>query len=168
MEVKGTPTVNGTSIEEPEVLGDAIVETGDGLEFSYAGTAYCDVTDIPEQVRVIDGLYIDKNVEIWHEKDYKFNAPHHFVLVQPLNDQTGKLVGTVDFQEGPIGEVGVNGVSNEMLITMVIARLRGFQNSEYSSRDNALAITDLENALLRLNKRTYDREARKVEGTSQV
>jgi len=34
---------------------------------------------------------------------------------------------TILFQNGPIGEVGVNGVTNEALLAIVADRLRGFQ-----------------------------------------
>ena len=43
-----------------------------------------------------------------------------------------------------------------------------FQHSEYSSRENAVVITKLEEALMWLRKRTLDREARGVEGTSKI
>ncbi|MFT9371937.1 hypothetical protein [Paenibacillus polymyxa] len=59
-------------------------------------------------------------------------------------------------------------MTNEDLIAMVIARLEGFQNSEFRNRYNAVAITKLEEALLWLRKRTLEREARGVEGTHTV
>ena len=65
-------------------------------------------------------------------------------------------------------ECGVNGVCNEDLINMVIDRLEHFQNSEFRCRENALAITALEEALLWLRKRTMGREQRGVEGTHIV
>lgn len=74
----------------------------------------------------------------------------------------------IHFQEGPIKECGVNGVCNEDLINMVIDRLEHFQNSEFKCRENALAITNLEEALLWLRKRTMGREQRGVEGTHTV
>lgn len=55
----------------------------------------------------------------------------------------------ITFQEGPIKECGVNGVCNEDVIAMVIARLEGVpKKSEFACRENALAITKLEEALL--------------------
>lgn len=74
----------------------------------------------------------------------------------------------VKFQKGPIKENGVNGCCNEDLIAMVIDRLNSFQESPYKCRENALAITKLEEALLWLRKRTMDRERRNVEGTHAV
>ncbi|MGL6059004.1 MAG: hypothetical protein ACRC17_11930 [Culicoidibacterales bacterium] len=101
----------------------------------------------------------------------KFNAPHHFKVYDSskLNqiDPEFELLAEINFQEGPIKENGVNGVCNEDLIAMVIARLESFQQSPYSSHDNAMAITKLEEALLWLRKRTIGRENRGVEGTSK-
>lgn len=71
------------------------------------------------------------------------------------------------FQNGPIGEVGVNGVTHEALLAIVIDRLRSFQAGPYSCRENAIALTKCEEALMWLKKRTHDRTARGVEGTHQ-
>ena len=46
--------------------------------------------------------------------------------------------------------------------------LNGFQNSDYKCRENAIAITKLEEALMWLRKRTMARENRGVEGTHLV
>jgi hypothetical protein len=104
--------------------------------------------------------------EVWHEdsSEIKFNVPNHF-QVRPTGDSL-KVLTEVNFQEGPCKECGVNGVGNEDLIAMVICRLESFQKSEYSCRENAVAITKLEEALLWLRKRTMGREKRKVLGTS--
>ncbi len=80
----------------------------------------------------------------------------------------GKEVQQIDFQNGPTKEAGLNGISNEALIAIVIDRLEGFQTGPYRCRENALAITKLEKALHWLNHRTKQREARGVEGTHRV
>lgn len=69
------------------------------------------------------------------------------------------------FQNGPIGEVGFNGLSNEAYLAVLIDRMRGFQSGQFACRENALALTKLEEALMWLQKRTRDRMARGVEGT---
>jgi hypothetical protein len=107
-------------------------------------------------------LLTNKYTEVLHEEDIKFNAPHHFKVVDAA---TKFILSEVDFQEGPIKENGVNGVCNEDLIAMVITRLEHFQKSEFACRENALAITKLEESLLWLRKRTMGREKRGVEGT---
>ena len=74
---------------------------------------------------------------------------------------------TVLFQNGPIGEFGVNGITQEALLAIVIDRLRSFQAGPFSCRDNAIALTHCEDALMRLQRRTRERIKRGVEGTNQ-
>ena len=74
----------------------------------------------------------------------------------------------IQFQNGPINEVGFNGISNEALLAVLIDRMRGFQSGQFACRDNAIALTHLEEALMWLQKRTRDRMARGVEGTYKV
>ena len=116
------------------------------------------------------GLLTTKYTRVFHEeqKDWQHNAPHHFEVCVSDGTDFGHHLCAIDFQEGPIKECGVNGVCNEDLICMVIRRLEAFQNSPYNCRENALAITKLEEALLWLRKRTMDREARGVEGTNKI
>lgn len=94
------------------------------------------------------------------------NANHRYE-VGPVNANPKEVtwVQPIQFQEGPIKEHGVNGVHNEDLIAIVIDRMRGFQSGDYACRDNALALTKLEEALMWLRNRTNEREARGVEGT---
>ena len=118
-------------------------------------------------------LLTTKYTQVLEEKEYQFNAPHTFEVVRKLDANTEfnpetDLLAKIHFQEGPIKENGVNGVANEDLLVMVIRRLQGFQDSPYSCRENAMAITKLEEALLWLRKRTMGRENRGVEGTNIV
>ena len=110
-------------------------------------------------------LLTSKYTMVLVEREYKYNAPHQY-FVESSKDTKGLCY--IHFQEGPIKECGVNGVCNEDLINMVIDRLQHFQKSEFNCRENALAITHLEEALLWLRKRTMAREARGVEGTHTV
>jgi hypothetical protein len=71
----------------------------------------------------------------------------------------------VRFQDGPIQETGVNGISNEALLAIVEDRLAGFQSGQYACRENAIALTKIQEAMMWLHKRTRDRAARGVEGT---
>ena len=75
---------------------------------------------------------------------------------------------TVLFQNGPIGEVGVNGVTQEALLTIVLDRLRSFQEGQYRCKANACAITHIEEALHWLQQRTIERMRRGVEGTHKA
>jgi hypothetical protein len=121
--------------------------------------------------RLENALLTSKYTEVYHEDpdDMKYNAPHHFTVqkADSIHDKE-RFLGAINFQEGPIKECGVNGVCNEDLIGMVICRLEHFQKSEFSCRENAVAITKLEEALMWLRKRTLGRENRGVEGTNTV
>lgn len=59
-----------------------------------------------------------------------------------------------------------DGTTNEEVLLMLIDRLR-FLGEKLPSRENSIAITKCEEALLWLNKRTAERKARGVEGTSK-
>jgi hypothetical protein len=75
---------------------------------------------------------------------------------------------TIVFQCGPINEHGLNGITQEALLAIVADRLRSFQAGPFSSRENAVALTHIETAMLWLHKRTLDRMQRGVEGKSIV
>lgn len=80
----------------------------------------------------------------------------------------GDVVANVVFQRGPINEAGLNGVSHEALLAIVIDRLRAFQNGAFACRENATALGHLEAAVSVMHLRTFRRTARAVEGTSAV
>lgn len=92
------------------------------------------------------------------------------VICLTMNEHDDNSILWLNFQKGPVGEVGVNGITNEALIAIVLDRLRSLQggpNSYLSTRENAIAITKLDEGLMWLHKRTRDRIARHVEGTSK-
>jgi hypothetical protein len=72
------------------------------------------------------------------------------------------------FQNGPINEKGVNGITQEALLAIVADRLRSFQAGPFACRENALALTKIEEAQHWLQQRTLARMRRGVEGTNKV
>lgn len=118
-------------------------------------------------MKLINELCSTNFTEIHHENkdEQKYNAPHHFSIKEI---STGDVLSLIDFQEGPIKEVGVNGVYNEDLIAIVITRLEHFQNTKYVCKENEKAIEKLEEALMWMRKRTLNRQIRNVEGTSKI
>jgi hypothetical protein len=60
-----------------------------------------------------------------------------------------------------------NGTTNEEVLTVLIDRLK-YLGDRLPSRETSIAITKCEEALLWLKKRTEDRKARGVEGTSKA
>lgn len=84
---------------------------------------------------------------------------------------TGRGI-SISWQNGPLGRgaerLEPNGAFVEGVIAAAIDRIEHYQTASegrFKCRENALAITKLEEALLWLQKRTMDREAREVEGT---
>lgn len=94
-------------------------------------------------------------------------AHHVYHLAFPTGNQTAAAT-IINFQNGPINEAGVNGISNESLLAIVIDRLQCFQSGDFKCRENAIALTHLEDAMHWLQHRTRARLARGVEGTSTV
>lgn len=118
-------------------------------------------------------LLTSNYTQVFEEANPQSYAPCTFEVTRKLPPNTEfnpetDLLAKVHFQEGPIKEQGVNGINNEDAIVMVIRRLQGFQDSPFSCRENAMAITKLEEALMWLRKRTMNREKREVVGTSSV
>lgn len=133
-------------------------------------------------------LLTNKYKKIYYEdkQDTSFNAPHHFEVFADRGESRLQIrVCKVDFQKGPIEEHGVNGVTNEDLIAMVICRLEHFnqhtetyiasllgdevaQITECGCRETKIAIAKLEEALVWLRERTLGRGARGVAGTDIV
>jgi hypothetical protein len=101
------------------------------------------------------------------------------IIEEHLKDENGNPTGglttgiglNIQWQDGPLGRgperLGPNGAQIEEVLQAAIGRLQHFQASKFSCRENAVALTHMETALLWLQKRTADREARGVEGTHE-
>lgn len=91
--------------------------------------------------------------------DYSITFPVHGASRSGMQEET-----RLRFQNGPINEVGVNGISDEALLAILIDRARGFRSGPFASREGSIACTKLEEAYLWLQERTRDRTSRGVEG----
>jgi hypothetical protein len=94
-------------------------------------------------------------------------ACHHYEIKLSEDGEDDEAC-YIDFQEGPIGEVGVNGLTHEALLVILIDRMEGFQAGPYASENNAAALQHMKSALEALQQRTRARIARGVEGTHIV
>lgn len=74
---------------------------------------------------------------------------------------------TIRFQNGPIQERGINGVSGEAILAVLIDRYEDFQAGPYACQENADALTHLQAAMACLHSRTKARIERGVEGTME-
>jgi hypothetical protein len=78
----------------------------------------------------------------------------------------GLSVAEIVFQNGPRKEeTSVHGVLDPDLLEIVRDRLKAFQAGPYATRENACALTHIEEALFWMNKRVEDRIERNVLGT---
>lgn len=86
----------------------------------------------------------------------------------PEGHSPGHIIPTnIHFQDGPIVENGVNGISDESLLAILEDRLAGFQSGEFACHQNAFALKHVSIAMRYLHERTSDRVERGVEGKSE-
>lgn len=88
---------------------------------------------------------------------------NHYDIVGPNNEFRQEI----HFQNGSPLQGGVNGVSNEAIIAVILHRLTK-QNESYPSPYNVLAIYLLQGALTALHNRVKDREEFGISGLKQV
>lgn len=67
----------------------------------------------------------------------------------------------VSFQDGPVPECGVNGVTNEALLAVLIHRTEHL-DSLFPCDENKIAIDHMKSALAAFDRRTADRISREV------
>lgn len=90
----------------------------------------------------------------------------------PMGGHTEAIGLSIEWQNGALSVDGVrkdpNGCFVETVIAAALDRLEYYQSSKFACRENALAVTKLQEALHWLNHRTAAREKRGVEGTHSV
>lgn len=98
-------------------------------------------------------------------------ACHRYVIYRPFDSFNEELNADpcvyISFQNGPIKEAGVNGITHETLLAILIDRMEGFQSGQYACQQNEFALACLRNAQSVLKERTQQRLARGVEGTHE-
>jgi hypothetical protein len=116
-----------------------------------------------------DSLVGRRATEIQRYGEFTFNSQSHYKVIgrEPEGD-TKPLLAEIKFQKGPIKEVGVNGIFIEDLLNICADQLEQFQASDFATRENACALTHIQEALMWLKKRTEDRDLRNVLGVYQV
>lgn len=92
-------------------------------------------------------------------------ANHEYLIVSD-SDLMQPKEQKIMFQNGPRkSENSVHGVLDNDLLEIVRDRLKAFQAGPFSSRENACALTHIEEALMWMNRRVEDRIERDVLGT---
>jgi hypothetical protein len=103
----------------------------------------------------------------------KITETHEIDMIgNPAGGATTSNGIAITWQNGPLGRGAEreepNGAFVEGVLQAAIGRLQFYQTAsggKFTCRENAIALTKIEEALMWLEKRTADREARRVEGT---
>lgn len=107
------------------------------------------------------------NVVIVCDKKGNGGAHHHYRIADKDNSESVTTYADIQFQNGArkIAE-SIHGVLDTDLLEIVRHRLQCFQQGEFATRENAIVLTHIEEALLWMNKRVEDRIERNVLGTN--
>lgn len=105
-----------------------------------------------------------------YEYPYTSKLPQHMqesIFGSSDGDDHVVLGAYVNFQKGPVKEAGINGISDEALLAVLIDRAQGFAKGPYKCRENDEALYHLNKALEWKQARTAKRIERGVEGTME-
>ncbi|OSA98112.1 UNVERIFIED_ORG: ABC transporter ATPase [Clostridium botulinum] len=97
-------------------------------------------------------------------------AYHEYAIKSNSMDSQGNydIYETIKFQKGARKEEeSQHGVIDSDLLEIVRDRLKSFQAGPFSSRENACALTHVEEALMWMNRRVEDRIERNVLGRNE-
>lgn len=101
---------------------------------------------------LLDGFDFRENPSMESLKDLRFDSN----------------IQGIFFQNGPVKESTVNGITGELLVALVIDRLECFQAGPYACEENAIALDYFVKGLETLQLRTKRRIAQGVEGVSEA
>lgn len=87
---------------------------------------------------------------------------HHYAI----RTENAELLD-LKFQNGPVKSNGVNGITSEALLAILINRTT-ILNNNFPCEENRAAIHAMKTALELFEQRTRDRMARNVEGTNAL
>ncbi len=101
------------------------------------------------------------------EAYHRYVIAKHREIVWADGSNSEGVYADIQLQNGPRKEENsMHGVIDTDLLEIVRHRLQCFQAGPYSSRENACALTHIEEALMWLNRRVEDRIERNVLGTN--
>lgn len=107
---------------------------------------------------------------------YRYGEPgpggaYHDYDIYPAGNCPGASevpMACIEFQKGPRKSSDArHGVLDTDLLEIVRDRLKAFQAGPYATRENACALTHIEEALMWMNRRVEDRIERQVLGTME-
>ncbi len=109
-------------------------------------------------------VYVDRNgLEVFSVPGPHSAEPngHHYEV--RFSTRTAHKTVLIDFQEGPVKTFGLNGVTNEALLAILIDRTEVL-DSQFPCLENKAALACMKDALQALESRTARRVATGLEG----
>lgn len=86
------------------------------------------------------------------------DVPYQYFIGRNNARENFSAYGHIKFQHGSVKEVGVNGCQLEDVLEIAAHRLAAFQVGPYACRENALALTHIQEAIHWLEHRTKQRQ----------
>ena len=111
----------------------------------------------------------EKLNEVFTTDDRGNGGAHHEYLIRSVEvvEAGYDVYARVIFQNGARKlDTSTHGILDTDFLEIVRHRLQCFQQGEFATRENAIALTHIEEALLWMNKRVDDRIERNVLGTN--
>jgi len=110
-----------------------------------------------------DGLGLNDLISITADELGAGNASHTYRL-----NIEGGAESVIVFQHGPRNETGSTaGVTDQAVLSVLIDRMKCFNAGPYGCRENALALTKMEEALHWMRARAEERRSRGVLGKNE-
>lgn len=121
------------------------------------------------KIKTIQQTEVLNEVYVVDEANTVNKGHHEYDIKVTIKNTDIEMCTKIIFQKGPRNEEGsIEGVMNEDLLEIVRHRLISFQEGEYRTREGAIALTKIEEALMWLEKRKEDRKRAGKLGTDKI
>lgn len=122
--------------------------------------------DYPNKVRIpfLNPFTEKCHIHACNHSANKGGGRHHYHVTCFDDSNQVDYEAKIDFQEGPLTEIGHNGLFSVAYLAILIDHLKSFQEGEFATREAAVAITKLEEAMHWLCARADERASRGVLG----
>jgi len=105
-----------------------------------------------------------RNITV-EEAGYRYLVPTYYINSDGVQDGENASINFCRGNKDDATQPRQDGLFVESLIEVIVQRLQTVNVGDLATRDTSIAITHLEDALLRLGKRSQDRQIRGVEAT---
>lgn len=158
-------SVNGTLYVDLDPDGSCPVSSvHDGLEWLLLREAEAEETEAEDEQVSVCIRRSDSTIVTADDAPGNGGAHHHYSVSTNPGWGISTVMATLNFQNGGVAEVGINGIQIEDLLAISAHRLQCFQAGPFACIQNQSALESINHALATLDARTAERKARNVEG----